>query len=244
MTDFIKGPNEKIAYEYSEGNSGLPPIIFLCGFKSDMGGTKAEWLADYCRANNRTYLRFDYFAHGQSKGDFKDFTIGKAVDDALFMLDEFIIRPALVIGSSMGGWVGLRLLEQRVKTDIYGFIGLAAAPDFTTEIKSRLSDTQKKDLAEKGFFEEPSDYGEPYVFTHALLEDGEVHCMLNKTILTDRPIALIQGKQDKSVEWGKAHRINDMVSGVASIHFIEDGDHSLSRPQDLKLLQNVIEEIS
>ena len=130
MTDYIDGPHGKIAYDFYEGTSDLPPIIFLCGFKSDMGGSKAEWLHDYCVANNHTYLRFDYFAHGQSDGDFMDFTIGKGVMDSIFMIEKFISRPAILIGSSMGGWIGLRLM-QFISNMIHGFIGIAAAPDFT-----------------------------------------------------------------------------------------------------------------
>jgi len=239
---YIDGPSGQIAYHYNEGSSDLPPIIFLCGFKSDMGGSKAEWLSNYCEQNNRSFLRFDYSAHGQSEGDFNDFTIGQAVDDTLFMIDHFIKSPAIIIGSSMGGWVGLRVLELRMR-DVYAFIGIAAAPDFTAEIKAALSDEQREDLNEKGFFEEPSDYDEPYIFTQSLLEDGDVHCMLNRSILTDKPVHLIQGKLDKAVPWEKANRINEMLSNVATVHFIDDGDHSLSRPQDLEILSSVIESI-
>ena len=144
MTDikYIHGTHGQIAYHYYEGESALPPIIFLCGFKSDMNGSKAEWLSDYCTKNNRTYLRFDYFAHGQSDGDFHDFTIGKAVDDTLFMMDKFMTSPVILIGSSMGGWVGLRVLEQKMN-DVHAFIGIAAAPDFTAEIKSQLNDNHR-----------------------------------------------------------------------------------------------------
>jgi len=239
----IKGPNANIAYEFIKGDSPLPPIIFLCGFKSDMMGSKAQWLRDYCATNNRTFLRFDYFAHGQSGGDFMDFTIGHAVDDTLFMLDEFIYEPSIIIGSSMGGWVGLRVLELRIE-DVFGFIGIAAAPDFTAEIKQALSDEQKNELNRKGYFEVESGYDEPYIFTQALLENGDVHCMLNRVIKTERPVHLIQGKMDTSVPWDKANGINKMVGGMAEVTFIDDGDHSLSRPQDLEILKAAIEKMA
>jgi pimeloyl-ACP methyl ester carboxylesterase len=239
----IKGPNADIAYEFIEGASALPPIVFLCGFKSDMMGSKAQWLCDYCATNDRTFLRFDYFAHGQSGGDFMDFTIGHAVDDALFMLDKFIHEPSIIIGSSMGGWVGLRVLEMRIE-DVFGFIGIAAAPDFTAEIKRKLSDEQKADLNRKGYFEEESGYEEPYIFTQALLDNGDVHCMLNRVIKTERPVHLIQGKLDTSVPWEKANGIQAMVGGLADVTFIDDGDHSLSRPQDLDVLKLAIEKMA
>src|SRR6056297_3617017 len=104
MSEFINGPNGQIAYQFYQGSSSLPPLVFLCGFKSDMAGSKAQWLHNYCIENNRTYLRFDYFAHGQSDGDFKNYTIGKGLTDTQFMFQTFIDRPAIVIGSSMGGW--------------------------------------------------------------------------------------------------------------------------------------------
>lgn len=232
-----------IAYRYNEGSADLPPIVFLCGFKSDMDGSKAEFLDSLCRQTDRTFLRFDYFAHGKSDGDFMDFTIGKAVEDAAFMIEKFIAEPAIIIGSSMGGWVGLRLCEM-IPNKIFGFIGIAAAPDFSAEIAGQLKETQKQSLAENGYFTEPSGYEEPYIFTNCFFEDGALHCLLHKTIATDKPVHLLQGKLDKAVPWEKAERIKRTLNGNAAITYIDDGDHSLSRPQDLEILQNAIHKMS
>lgn len=245
MTDvkFIDGPNGQIAYNYLEGSADQPPIVFLCGFKSDMSGSKAVWLADYCKHHNRSFLRFDYFGHGQSAGDFRDYTIGKGLIDTLYMMDEFIHRPAIVIGSSMGGWIGLRLM-QFIPHKMYGFIGIAAAPDFTRKIYASLDDGHLAQLAEKGYIEEDSGYEEPYIFTKALFDDGENQSVLDRSLDFDGPVRLLQGKLDTSVDWHTPGAINMCFDGRADITLIEDGDHSLSRPQDLDVLKYTIEQMT
>lgn len=245
MTDikFLNGPNGKIAYDYVDGSSALSPIVFLCGFKSDMNGNKAQWLRNYCIQNNRTYLRFDYFGHGRSDGDFHDYTIGKGLMDAVFVIDELLDRPAIIIGSSMGGWIGLRCMDF-IAHKIHGFIGLAAAPDFTRKLYASLDDRHLAQLDEKGYIEEESGYDEPYIFTRALLDDGENHCLFDRVIPFDGPVHLIQGKDDSSVDWQTPDAINLCFGGKAKITLIDDGDHSLSRPQDLQILKASIETIS
>lgn len=245
MTDikFLEGLHGKIAYQFVEGDVNLPPIVFLCGFKSDMGGSKAEWLHNYCIKHNRTYLRFDYFAHGQSEGDFKDYTIGKGVMDSIVIIERLLTKPAIIIGSSMGGWIGLRLM-QIIPDKIHGFIGIAAAPDFTRKIYAQLDDGHLAQLDEKGYIEEDSGYEEPYIFTRDLFDDGETHCLLAAKIPFEGDVHLIQGKKDTSVDWHVPDAINNAFDGRAKITLIDDGDHSLSRPQDLDILGNVITEMS
>jgi len=241
-TQYINGPNGKIAYNLHRGNSPLPPIIFLCGFKSDMNGSKAEWLHNYCVTHNRTYLRFDYFGHGQSDGDFRDFTIGHGLMDSIEMIDEMIDRPAIIIGSSMGGWIALRLL-QLMPHKIHGFIGIAAAPDFTRKIYASLDDGHLAQLEEKNYIEEESGYDEPYIFTRALFDDGENHCVLGSKIGFDGAVHLIQGKLDTSVDWHVPESIDACFAQTIKISLVDDGDHSLSRPQDLETLKTAIEEM-
>lgn len=244
MTDikFIDGPNGQIAYQFYQGDTGLPPIVFLCGFKSDMGGSKAEWLYDYCVKNNRTYLRFDYFAHGKSDGDFIDYTIGHGVGDALHVITNVLDRPALLIGSSMGGWISLRLMHI-IPEKIAGFIGIAAAPDFTRKIYSSLDDGHLAQLAEEGYVEEESDYDEPYIFTQALFDDGDAHCVLDRPMPYSGPVHLLQGKMDTSVDWHVPAAINEIFEQDIKITLIDDGDHSLSRESDLMILKSAIEEM-
>ena len=245
MTDmkFIDGPNGKIAYQYVDGSSLLPPIVFLCGFKSDMGGSKADWLYDYCIETGHPYLRFDYFGHGHSEGNFVDFTIGKGLMDTIFVIDQFITNPAIIIGSSMGGWIGLRLM-QYLPQKMHGFIGIAAAPDFTRKIYAALDDGHLNQLDERGYIEEESGYEEPYIFTRTLLDDGENHCLLGNKLFFEGSIHLLQGKLDTSVDWTMPDEINKCFDQRGEITIIEDGDHSLSRPQDLILLKKAIEEMS
>jgi len=231
-----------IAYHFDKRSTVLPPIIFLCGFKSNMEGSKAVFLDQYCRGTNRTYLRFDYFAHGSSEGDFMEFTLSKAVEDACFMCKKFIDQPAIIIGSSMGGWVGLRLLEL-LPDKMHGLIGIAAAPDFSAEIAQDLTEDNKKSLVENGYFMEPSGYEDPHIITNEFLADGAKHCILNGTITTTIPVHLLQGKEDISVPWEKAERIKTMLGNQAVITYIDDGDHSLSRPQDLEILRSKIEQL-
>lgn len=170
-----------------------------------------------------------------------DFTIGKALDDTVFMLNRFFEgRPVIVIGSSMGGWIGLRLLQE-MPEHIHGFIGIAAAPDFTRNIQAKLTDDHRRQLRENGFVAEESDYAEPYIFTQALFDDGEAHCLLDSVIDFDGPVHLLQGKQDTSVDWHMPEAITRVLNGKAKTTLIDDGDHSLSRPQDLAILQSLIE---
>lgn len=243
MTQTIDGPHGNIAYDFYEGGFDLSPIIFLCGFKSDMGGSKAEWLKDYCVSNNRTYLRFDYFAHGQSDGDFMDYTIGRGVMDSIFMIEKFITQPAIIIGSSMGGWIGLRLM-QFIPESIHGFIGIAAAPDFTRKLYGALDDGHLAQLADRGYIEEESGYEEPYIFTKALFDDGENHCVLGSKLYFDGLVHLIQGKKDTSVDWRVPEQIKLCFDQDISVTLVDDGDHSLSRPYDLDILKNAIEAMS
>jgi pimeloyl-ACP methyl ester carboxylesterase len=163
--------------------------------------------------------------------------------DSIFMIEKFITSPAIIIGSSMGGWIGLRLM-QFVPDKIHGFIGIAAAPDFTRKIYASLDDGHLKQLDEKGYIEEESGYDEPYIFTKALFDDGENHCLLNSKITFDGSVHLLQGKQDSSVDWRMPESIAQCFDNDIAITLIEDGDHSLSRPQDLALLQKTIETLS
>jgi esterase/lipase len=240
MIDFIDGPSDKIAYEWVEGTNDLPPVVFIHGFKSDMGGTKSEFLKQYCMETGRDFLRFDVYAHGQSDGDFMDFTITKAVQDSEFMLKEALCRPAIIIGSSMGGWIAIRLM-QTMPQKFHGFIGIAAAPDFTRKIYASLDDRHLAQLGHKGYIKEDSGYDEPYIFTSDLFKDGEANIVMDGKVDFDGKATLLQGKLDTSVDWRMAEQINAVMNGRAKIKLIEDGDHSLSRPQDLEVLKYAIE---
>lgn len=218
----------------------LPTVLFCGGFRSDMEGTKATFLEDLCKARGQAYIRFDYSGHGVSEGDFVDGTIGDWKNDTLDVIDQLTAGDLIVIGSSMGGWIALLAALER-SDRIKGVIGIAAAPDFTREIRDeQLNDEQRSLLETQGYFEEPNEYSdEPYKFTKKLFDDGDAHCLLHRALDISVPVKLLQGMQDNAVPWQKAHRIkNAMVdSDLCEVFLIESGDHSLSRPEDLELLK-------
>jgi pimeloyl-ACP methyl ester carboxylesterase len=217
-------------------NRNNPGVIFLPGFKSDMTGGKAIFLEEKCKEAGIAYARFDYSGHGESQGNFARLTLSDWLEDCELIIDQVLKRPVYVVGSSMGGWLGLRLAEKH-PDKIKGFVGIAPAPDFTTEVRAAMTDDQKFQMSQKGHFEVPSDYDEPYIFSKMLLDDGKDHCMLDRDINFAGPVHILQGKQDSAVPWEKALKIKECLKPTqAEVTLIEDGDHSLSRPEDLEKL--------
>ncbi len=237
----------RLAYIYSlpeETNSNKPTIVFCGGFKSDMMGTKAEFLEKQCHATGYAFLRLDYSGHGHSGGKFEDGTIGIWAEDVRDILKYLKLEKFILVGSSMGGWIGF-LLARMMEEKIAGLVGIAAAPDFTDDLyHNRLNDQQRAMLDCEGKIEIPNDYSdEPYIFTKALIEDGRNNFILgqNKALHYNFPIHLIQGKLDNDVPWQRAEEIcKAIVEPSTQITFIEDGDHSLSRDQDLALIWSII----
>jgi pimeloyl-ACP methyl ester carboxylesterase len=223
-----------------------PGIIFLGGFASDMTGTKAMALDAYCAATGRAYVRFDYRGHGQSSGAFTDGTIGAWRDDALAVVDRLSEGPQILVGSSMGGW--LMLLCALARPDrIHALVGLAAAPDFTEELMWQTMDAgMQQRLMKEGRIEEPSAYSDsPYVITRDLIEDGRKHLLLGNIIHIDRPVRLLHGQADEDVPYSVSLRLADrLVSRDVVVNLIKDGDHRLSRSQDIERLMLAIEDVS
>lgn len=238
-----------LAYHYTSPNeqgANLPTVVFLGGFKSDMNGTKANFLENACKEKGQAYLRFDYTGHGQSGGKFEDGTIGIWKQDALDIFDHLQIENALLIGSSMGGWLSLLLALERTE-NIHALIGIAAAPDFTNDLWfNRLNEEQRDIVLEKGYVETPNNYSdEPYIFTKALFDDGKSHFLLENENDLDIPMTLMQGMQDPDVPWETSVRIQKAFPKAdIDIIFIDDGDHSLSRPEDLEMLNRELVSLS
>ena len=231
-----------IAFRRTPGRT--PGVVFLGGYKSDMTGTKALALEAHCQARGRAFLRFDYQGHGASGGRFEDGTIGSWTEDALAVLDAATEGPQVMVGSSMGGWI--MLLAALARPDrVAGLVGIAAAPDFTEDlIWDRLSPEARARMLAEGRIEEPSDYGEPYVYTRALVEDGRSRLLLRGPIPFRGPVRLLQGQRDPDVPWQTALRIAELVDGddVRTV-LLKDGDHRLSRPGDLDLLCRTVDEV-
>jgi pimeloyl-ACP methyl ester carboxylesterase len=243
---YLQRPNApSLAYMRQNGvRDDLPTVVFLHGFHSDMMGTKAEFLAHHCAEKGQAFLRFDDSGHGQSEGKFEEGTIGIWLSDVLDAIDALSEGKIILVGSSMGGWLALLAALNRQER-VAGVIGLAAAPDFTRWMQDELTQKQKDALMRDGYFMRESDYGAPYMITRALFEEGEKHCILDAAIHLSMPVRLLQGMNDADVPYKTAQIISDAITGKdKKIYLLKDGDHRLSRDEDLKLLGEVVDELS
>ena len=231
---------QRIAYHCRKGRG--PGVVFLGGYASDMTGSKASYLDDWCCRHDRAFLRFDYSGHGQSSGSFSDGTIGSWTQDALAALDSLTEGPQILVGSSMGGWIMLNLALQRPER-IFGLIGIAAAPDFSQDLWFKLSPEQQDEVNTSDViaFDEG---GSHYAFTRAFFEDGREKLLLRGPMAIDVPVRLLQGMQDSSVPWETALEISRCMTGEdVVVSLIKDGDHRLSRDEDLACLGATISEL-
>jgi pimeloyl-ACP methyl ester carboxylesterase len=231
-----------------------PGLFWLGGFKSDMKGTKAQALAAFAKEHRRACVRFDYSGHGESGGAFTDGTIGRWLGESLAVLDAFCKGPQIAIGSSMGGWIALLLareLRRRAQAgepsaaSLAGLILIAPAVDFTQVLMwDRFPAKVKREIEQTGMFQRPSAYAdEPYPITRRLIEEGRDHLLLGQMIETGCPVRILQGVQDPDVPW--SHAV-DLTSRLAQddvvLTLIKDGDHRLSRPEDIESLLRVVAE--
>jgi pimeloyl-ACP methyl ester carboxylesterase len=219
-----------------------PGIVFLGGFGSDMTGTKATALEEAAIRRGHAFLRLDYSGHGQSGGRFADGSIGEWFADALAVFDAMTQGPQIVVGSSMGGWIALLLARARPER-VTALAGIAAAPDFTARLLSgELSEAQRHTLLADGVLYRPSDYGEAMPITRKLVEDGANHLLLDGPIAFTGPVRLLHGQRDADVPWQLSLTIAERLdSDDVRVTLIKDGDHRLSRPQDLALLIDTVD---
>lgn len=232
-----------LAYVYSEGDADKPLVVFCGGYRSDMGGTKAIYLEEQCRMRGQAYLRFDYSGHGDSEGEFEDGTIGDWAADALAVLDHVNPKSVILVGSSMGGWMALLIAKARPDM-VKALVGIAAAPDFTEDMFARLDDEQRAEMMAKGFVKVPNDYSdEPYHYSRQFYEEAKAHLVLGSKNEVSYPIRLVHGKQDVDVPWALAEKTKASYQGDVEIIYVEDGDHRLSRPQDLELIDSVVQSL-
>jgi pimeloyl-ACP methyl ester carboxylesterase len=208
-----------------------------------MTGTKALYLQEYCRGRGCAYVRFDYFGHGASSGDFALGTIGRWRDDAIAVIDSLTEGPQILVGSSMSGWIMLLAALARPER-IAALVGIAGAPDFTEELLwPRLSPAHRRELDERGRAVLASEYDpEGYLYTRALIEDGRRHLLLGRPIALDIPVRLLHGMRDESVPWHLSLRLAECLrSRDVAVTLIKDGDHRLSTPGDLALLARTLD---
>jgi pimeloyl-ACP methyl ester carboxylesterase len=244
-TGFLARPDgERLAWRRVAGAG--PTLVWLGGFRSDMAGTKAEALADWARAAGRGYLRFDYLGHGESSGDFGEKgTITRWREDALAVLDELVDGPAVLVGSSMGGWIACLAAMARPQR-VQAMVLIAPAPDFTEALmKPGIPPDGHAALAEKGVWLRPSPYGDAYPITRNLLEDGARWSILgSEPVPIEVPVRILQGAEDPDVPWRHALALALALKGADVVFsLIKDGDHRLSRPQDIARLLRVVEEL-
>jgi len=231
-----RGDGVRLAFERREGSG--PTLVFLPGYRSDMTGGKALALDAHCASTGRAMLRLDYSGHGQSQGKFEDGTIGRWTDDAACLIERLVSGELVLVGSSMGGWIAL-LLAQRIPR-VAGLALVAPAPDFSEElIWGGLDPAQRHAVMEQGGVELSNPYGDPYLVTRGFIEDGRRHLVMGDEIAIECPIRLLHGQADASVPWQTSLRIAGLVrSSDVQITLVKDGDHRLSRAQDIALLLN------
>jgi pimeloyl-ACP methyl ester carboxylesterase len=234
-----------------ERHGSVPGLFWLGGFKSDMRGTKAEALADYATRSGRAYLRFDYSGHGESAGRFEDGTISRWFEEALAVFAARASGPQIVVGSSMGGWLALLLARTIAQgatpgAKLAGLVLIAPAPDFTEELMwAEFAPEVRHEIEEKGSWLRPSAYGEePYPITRALIEDGRSHLLLDKPIEVGCPVRILQGVKDQDVPYAHAMKLTScLAQDDVVLTLVKDGDHRLSRPEDIERLVRTIDEL-
>ncbi|MCH8683920.1 alpha/beta fold hydrolase [Pedomonas mirosovicensis] len=239
-----RGDGVRLAYARLEGKG--PTVVFLHGFMSDMEGGKALALEEHCRKAGQAFLRFDCSGHGKSEGAFTDGTISRWRDDVLVLLDQRTEGPLLLVGSSMGGWLALLAALARPER-VKGLVLLAAAPDFTDwGLYADFTPEQREALSRDGQVAIPSEYGpDPYIYTKALIDDGANNRLLRGPIAFTGPVRLLHGQQDPDVPWTLALEIAEkLTTQSVRLHLVKDGDHRLSRPEDLDLLCSVVGELT
>ena len=233
--------NEMLAYYFNDLKSDTT-IFFFGGYSSDMTGTKATALNNWTESNGINYLRFDYSGHGQSSGDLGKGTLSKWLGEAEFFFEKFKSKKNIIIGSSMGGWIALLTALKNI--DVNGLIGIASAPDFTKNEWDRLSETEKEEFKSNGSILFPDDdYGDYEVF-YEFVKDGFQHEILNDKIEITCPVRLLHGKLDKVIAYNVSEKIIEQLStSDKSLTIIEDGDHNLSRQEDLEILFTKVKEL-
>ncbi|WP_136439248.1 alpha/beta hydrolase [Pacificoceanicola onchidii] len=238
---YIDGPRgESLAYAYTAGTG--PCVVFLSGYRSDMEGTKAVHLEAWAKARGRAFLRLDYSGHGVSGGVFEDGCIGDWAADAEAVVRHVTEGPVVLVGSSMGGWIA-SILSQRL--DVAGFVGIAAAPDFTEDgFWAGFDDAQRRAVMEEGGVELPSAYEDPYIVTRRLIEDGRENLVLRAPLPMGWPVRLLQGTEDEAVSRETALALLDHIEGAdVRLTLVKGADHRFSEPECLALIEEAVLEV-
>jgi pimeloyl-ACP methyl ester carboxylesterase len=233
----------RLAFRMVKGNGGKrqPTLVFLPGYKSDMQGSKALAVEAWAIKNGHAMLRLDYSGCGESEGAFEEGTLAQWRDDARYVVENVVRGPIILIGSSMGGWLML-LLALALGSDVKSLLGIAAAPDFTDW---GFTSEEKGQIERHGSLARASDYGpEPMITTRAFWQSGEANRLLNGDISITCPVRLLQGQLDDAVPWQTALTLSQrLCSSDVQVTLVKDGDHRLSRDQDITLLLATLKDL-
>jgi pimeloyl-ACP methyl ester carboxylesterase len=262
MTDSSSAASDPAFIEVGQGSAmrriavrarggAAPGLFWLGGFNSDMRGTKALALDAWAAEHGRACVRFDYSGHGESGGEFIDGTIGRWLEESVAVFEQFCRGPQVVIGSSMGGWMALLLAREAARrsmgASLAGLVLIAPAPDFTEELMWKgFSGEIRQEIESKGVWMRPSEYGDgsPYPITRALIEEGRQHLLLGGSIEVGCPVRILQGAKDPDVPWQHAFMlVHRLPADDVVLTMIQDGDHRLSRPQDIARIIAAVAEI-
>ena len=244
MTDYIQSTSgHRLAYRKSLEGTGAPRLVWFSGFNSDMSGSKVLALEAWAAERAIPFLAFDYSGHGLSEGDFSEGTISGWREDCLSAVDQLTDanEPLVLVGSSMGGWMAL--LTALAKTErVVGMVLIAPAPDFTEKLMwADFDESVKRQIMEAGVWMRPSDYGDPYPITRALIEDGRNWQIMDAPIRLNCPVRILQGVQDDAVPWEHSLALVSRLTAEDVIYtLVKDGDHRLSREQDIARLLGTV----
>ena len=237
-------PPRRIAVRRRAGQG--TPILWVGGFRSDMMSTKALALDALAARLGHPMIRFDYAAHGESPGRFEELTLSDWLLDTLTIIETLGDTPPVIVGSSMGGWITLLAMRERHrsgKAPPKALVLIAPAVDFTEELMwNAFPADVKNTILDKGVYHQPSAYGDPYPITKKFIDDGRNHLMFGAPITPHAPVHILQGMKDPDVPVAHMQRLLDhMPEADVGVSYVKEGDHRLSRPEDLEFLERVVE---
>lgn len=231
-------------------NDSATGFVWLGGLRSDMLGTKADVMVSESSILGVSSFRFDYSGHGESSGNFEDFCLSDWLDQSLLLFRHYTSGSQILVGSSMGGWIAIRLVQELQKLGesdrVSGLLLIAPAPDFTSELmEPSFTSSQREQLAQNGFISEPSEYSDtPLIITRKLIEDGATHNVLSPSLRVSCPVRILQGMCDPDVPHTHALRLVECLAhDDITLTLVKDGDHRLSRPSDLSLLRRTMSDM-
>lgn len=238
----VGGQDERIAYKATAGEG--PDLIWCGGLRSDMEGEKATCLHAWAQVQNRACIRFDYYGHGQSSGEFERGTISRWSRDLLQIIDEQAQTEVILVASSMGGWVALKAALARPDR-VKALLLIAPAPDFTARLMwPQFDEAVRAEIIHKGVTYLPSEYGEPMPVSRALIEDGANNLLMEGPIMLNKPVRILQGMQDPDVPYAHALALMECLHGTdVHLTLVKSGDHRLSEPEDIARLMRAVDDL-